>query len=415
MRKKFFPLIIIALLTIPWEIKAQPPDQDTSQSVSKRPAVLRLLYNRVVIHLRDGASLSGLLVGIEDDELIIRIGKRDEKIHYLNLSEVTIRIEKKRGRNLLSATLLGTYLANLLFNCADNQPTAYMKRKGPYGGNGSELLSNVLYALASGGVWYYVGSKFEKEEKKFNFNGKEEKRTAKWERLKRYIRGEFASKKINITTQASYVFTRVSSHYATLFRNAGYDIGSYSYLYGDYLEGATDFNLVRKLQLTITAPSNNEFGIAVYWPGEPSVGGYRYDGSQPYQVDQVLYTTAYYAVVVLKPPRFQKWKRISLNVGIGAGMAQVDFKVRTSSETWDPYYWTYDTARNQYNISKRLFSSVIFTELNFFLRSDLSLGLVADYVYIPSLQAPEILEVGITAQKLRLGNASVGLTLGLHF
>lgn len=415
MRKRFLPLIIIALLTIPWEIKAQQPDQDTSQSVSKKPAVLSLLYNRVVIHRREGTYLSGLLVGVENDKLIIRIGERDEKLHYLNLSKVTIEIEKKRGRNLLSAILLGTYLGNLLFNRAKNQPTAYMKGKEPYGGNGSVLLSSAFYALVSGGVWYYVGSKFEREKKEFNFNGTEEKKAAKWERLRRYITGEFVSKKINLTTQASYVFTRVSSHYATLFKHAGYDIGSSSYMFDDYFEGAMDFNLLRKLQLTITAPSNNDFGIAVYWPGEPSVCGYRYDGNGSYYIDQVLYTTAYYAVIVLKPPRFQKSKRISLNIGIGAGMAQVDFKLRTSSETWNPSNWTYDTTRNQYNISKRLFSSVIFTELNFYLRDDLSLGLVADYVYIPSLQAPEIPEAGIPAQKLRLGNASVGFTLGLHF
>jgi len=412
MRKRLLPLII-ALLIIPWEIKAQQLYQDTSQSVFKKPAVSRLLYNRVFIHRRDGTFLSGLLAGVENDKLIIRIGEKDEEQHYLDLLRVTIEIEKKKGRNVIPVVLLGTYLENLLVSFTENQPTAYLPKT--YEGAGNALFSNVLMALTWGGICYLITPKTKKVEKVFNFNGNEEKRRAKWGRLRRYITGEFGSKKINFSAQGSYVFTRVSSRYTTLIQNAGYQPRSYSYLFLDSMGETTDFNMLRKLQLTITAPSKNEFGIAVYWPGEPFTAGERSEENQSFAVEQELSATAYYGVIVFKPPRFQKSKRISLNIGIGAGMAQVDFKVRTSSEIWNPYYWTYDTTRNQYNISKRLFSSVFFSELNFYVRDDLSLGLVADYVYIPPLQAPEIPEAGIPAQKLRLGNASVGFTLGLHF
>lgn len=263
-----------------------------------------------------------------------------------------------------------------------------------------------------GGIWYYVFSKFEKSEKEFNFTENEKKRLARWEQLRSYITEEYTHKKINISAQAGYVFSRVSSHYKTLFQDAGYETRNYSYLFGEYRQGATDFNLLRKLQLTLTAPSNNEFGIAVYWPGEPSAVGYIDDWTQSFEVEQVLSTTAYCGVIVLKPPRFQKSKRISLNFGIGLGMAQVDFRIRTGLETWDPGY---EVTRNQYSVSKGLFSSVVFAELNFYFREALSLGLIADYAYIPSLQAPEVPEAGIASQDLRLGNASVGFSLGLHF
>jgi hypothetical protein len=412
MRKKFLPLIIVVLLVIPWETRAQQPDQIPSQPVSKVPAVFRLLYNRVVIQRREGISLSGLLVGVEGDTLIIRMEDRDEKIDHRNLSKVRIELEKKRGRNVLPASVLGTYLGNVLFNRAKNQPTLYLKEKDPYEGGGSLILRNALSALAWAAAWYFGGYKLEKGSKEFNFIGSEEKRLAKWERLRRYITGEYAPKKINISVQAGYVFTRVSSRYTTLFKHAGYYPTSYTYLSDDYSEGATDFNLLRKLQLTLTAPSTNEFGIAVYWPGEPLVRGSKYDWGPYSEIEQALFTTAYYAVMVLKPPRFQKSKRISLNLGIGLGMAQVDFRIRTRLETWTP---TYEVIRNQYNISKRLFSSVIFAELNIYPRGGVSLGLIADYVYIPSLQAPEIPEAGIPAQELRLGNASIGFSLGLHF
>ena len=410
MRNKSLPLIFIVLLAIPWEIQAQQPDQESAPYVNRVPAIPRLLYNRVHMYRREGTYLSGLLVGVEDDALVVRIGERDEKLRYQNLSKVLIEIEKKRGRNASYAMLLGTYLQNILSFRAKNQPTAYLQDRDEK--IVSIILGNALSALLWGGAWYYFFSKLEKSEKEFDLSGKEKKRLAKWERLRSYITGEYALKKINISAQTGYVFTRVSSHYNNLFQDAGYETRNSSYLFGEYMEGATDLNLMRKLQFTLTAPSNNEFGIAVYWPGEPSATGYIYDWDQTSEVEQVLFTTAYYGVVVLKPPRFQKSKRISLNLGIGLGMAQVDFRIRTHVETWTP---TYEVIRNQYNISKRLFSSVIFAELNFYLRDALSLGLIADYVYIPSLQAPEIPEAGIPAQDLRLGNASVGLSLGLHF
>jgi len=410
MRNKFLPFIIIVLLALPWEIKGQQPGQESSPSVTRIPAIPRLLHNRVHLYRREGTYLSGLLVGVEDDTLIVRIGERDEKVRRQNLSKVVIEIEKKRGRHVPYAMFLGTYLQNLLSFRAKNQPTAYLE--DTYEKVGSAILGNALSALMWGGIWYYVFSKFEKSRKEFDLNGKEKKRLARWERLRSFITGEYTPKKINISAQGGYVFTRVSSRYKTLFQDAGYETRNYSYLFGEYREGATDFNLLRKLQLTLTAPSNNEFGIAVYWPGEPSAVGYTYDWTQSFEVEQVLSTTAYYGVIVLKPPRFQKSKRISLNFGIGVGMAQVDFRIKTGLETWDP---SYEVTRNQYSVSKRLFSSVIFAELNFYIREALSLGLIADYVYIPSLQAPEVPEAGISAQDLRLGNASVGFTLGLHF
>ena len=156
MRNKLLPLIIIVLLAIPWEIKAQQPEQESSPSVTRIPAISRLLYNRVHIYRREGTYLSGLLVGVEDDALIVRIGERDEKLRRQNLSKVLIETEKKRGRNVPCAMLLGTYLQNLLSSLAKKQPTAYLQET--YEGIGTTILGNALSALMWGGVWYYVFS-----------------------------------------------------------------------------------------------------------------------------------------------------------------------------------------------------------------------------------------------------------------
>lgn len=101
MRNKFLPSIIIVLLALSWEIKAQQPGQESSPSVARIPAISRLLHNRMHLYRREGTYLSGLLVGVEDDALLVRIGEGDEKVRQQNLSKVVIEIEKKGATRAL--------------------------------------------------------------------------------------------------------------------------------------------------------------------------------------------------------------------------------------------------------------------------------------------------------------------------
>jgi hypothetical protein len=104
-------------------------------------------------------------------------------------------------------------------------------------------------------------------------------------------------------------------------------------------------------------------------------------------------------------------KRTAWNVGVGIGLAKVEFNLKAHTETWDPY----TEVTTEHNISNTSFSGVVFTELKFHLQDSLVFGLTADYVFVPAANAPNIPEAGIPAQKLRFGNGSIGFTLGLDF
>ena len=410
MQKRLILLLTLVLLLNAWKVIGQQVDTSSSSSVSKLPTGFSVLFNKVVVYSQEGSIFSGLLVGVENDKLILRIGGQDKKIPQKNLAKVIIETEKNKSRYAISGMLLGAYLGNLIFYRAQNQPMAYMF---DFEEGGIWLfLWEVTFAGAGGGLGFLSSSMFEKGKRVFNFPDSTEKRLAEWERFRRFIlTGEHGPKKIHFSAQAGYIFTRVSSRYRTLMENAGYYISSYTYLFDEDAEEAIDFNLLRKLQLTISPTSNTEIGCAMYWLGEPSLLGESWQSGYPSGVAQSLHITGYYGIGIYKPFLKQMPKPIVWNVGLGAGVAKVNFSLKSSIHSWYPYL----EDRSEHNISKTLFSGVVFTELNLYLHESMSLGFTADYVYIPSERAPEILEGGIPAQKLHLGNASVGFTLGLHF
>jgi hypothetical protein len=410
MRKGILLILILFFLVNPGEIRSQNADQNQSLSGSEIPTALSMLFNRVLVYLREGGALSGLLVGVKNDNLILRISGRDEEIPLDNLARVTIETERKRTHYGAYGMLLGAYLGNLISFRAKNQPTAYMQDMED--ATLGLVLWNLIFASAGGGLGYLASSIFEKGEKVFDFTGNGKERQSEWEKLKRFIIGfALPSKKVHLTVQAGYVFTRVSSQYKNIFKNAGYYVSSYSYLFEEHAEEANDFNFLRKFQLTISPISTAEIGFAIYWLGEPSTQGDKWPTGFRASVAQSLHTIGYYAIAIYKPFLKQMPNSIVWNAGIGVGAAKVNFSLKSYLDFWEPYF----EERSEHNISKYSFSSVIFTELNLYLHESMSLGFTADYAFIPSEQVPEILSAGIPAQEIRLGNGNIGFTLGLHF
>lgn len=399
--QKIFKLFFIIIFVIsPWEIKGQQVRQPSSSSVSKTPAAFSVLYNRVLAYPREGGVLSGLLIGIERNALVIRVGKKDEKIPFRNLAKVVIEATKKTSKNALYGMLTGIYLGNLLLYKARNQPAAYMKRidnRKP-----AFITLNALFATVGGGLGYLAGAVFEKSERVFNFTGNAQKRQTEWERMRIFITGGTSPKRVHLSIQGGHVFTQIIPQYSNLQQSNDYYY-DYGYYYDDgYPGSANNFNLLRKFQLTISTKKNFEIGLAIYWLGEPSL----------YRVPCTTNTKGYYAVGICKPLLWRLPKGLVWNVGGGLGIAKVNFSLRSTQYSGWP---TYETVTTEHNISKTRFSSFVFTELNFFLQDTLSIGLAADYAFVPSDNAPAIPEAGIPAKKLRFSTGSIGFSLGLHF
>jgi hypothetical protein len=362
-----------------------------------------MFFKKVVIHLREGGIITGLLLGIETDAIIARTGGQDVKFNMSNLLSISIETEEKTGRNLLYGILLGTYLGNQIFNRAKNQPVAYMKDIDI---GWRFFLQNVIFAAAGGALGYLAGSGGEGE-KTFDFNGSDKNRQAEWERFQKYVTGERSPRRVHFSIQAGHVFTNVAQRYSDLLRNAGFWVERRQ----DYeSEPAGDFNLLRKIQLTISLKPDAEVGMALISVGEPSLYGENWAISS--QVKESLHTVGCYVIGIYKPFLAKMPRKIVWNVGAGLGAAKVNFRLEHIFYSGYPEYTQVITP---HHISKIYLSAVAFTELNFYIYDLLSLGFIADYVFVPSENAPEIRELGIPSEKLRLGNRSVGFSFGLHF
>lgn len=416
MRKASILIFISIFLIIPWEIGAQQTNQIPPTAVSMIPAEPSVRFSKVMAYLKEGGILSALLVGVENDNLILRAGGQNKKIPLNSLARVIIETEKETKRNIFHGALSGIYLGNLIFLRAENQPLAYMQDTEA---NALGLfLINVIFASAGGGLGYLAGSFLEKSEKTYDFTGGELKKQAEWNQLITYITGGVhRPRKLHFSIQAGHVFTRVSSQYLDLLENAGYSVYKFnprqdtnSWDYG--FVAAKDFNLVRKVQITYSLKPEIEIGVSLFSLGEPQIYGEKWRSGQAFYVSQSLYTTGLYAIGIYKPFLSQMPRGISWHIGAGLGVAKMNFNLKTEIDRGYPIYTEVIT---EYIISKTSFSSVIFAELNFYLSEAFSLGFSADYVFVPSEEVPEILERGIPAQKLRFGNGSIGFIIGLHF
>lgn len=409
MQKRLSLVFIFILLFCLLEVKGQQIKKNPSASISEMPISTSLLFNNVLVSRREGGSVYGLLVGVESEAVIVRVRGKDEKIPLSNLSKVVIETEKKTSRNALYSMLLGTYIGNFVLLRAKSHPNAYLK---DFDSGFGLFLWNVIFAGAGGGLGYLISSAFEKGEKAFDFSGNEEKRQIKWDKFRRFvIGGDSYPKKFHLSIQAGYVFTRVSPRYFSLLENGGYYVSKYKCTESGCGQEASDFNLLRKLQITFSPVSNAEVGAALYWLGEPSIHGYNWQMERSIEMNQSLNVKGLYAVGIYKPFLKRIPTKIAWRVGIGLGAAKVDFKLNTQHHVWYPY----TEVLFEHKISKTLISGVVFTELNFYLNDSLSFGLSVDYAYVPPEEAPEIPDAGIPAQKLRLGNGSIGFNLGLHF
>jgi len=409
MRKGIFLILTLAFLFYPWEMRGGQLDQSSSSSVSELPTALGLLFNRVSVYRKQGGAIFGLLVGVDSDSLIVRLGKNDEKVHYRNLAKVTIETEKKTSRYVLYSMLVGTYLWNLIYFQAKNQPAAYIKKS-----EGGAFLSNVMIAASNGGLGWLISSLFQKGEMVFDFTGSEEKQQAEWEKLRTFVIGAAPLRKMHLSIQAGHVFTQVSARYSNLLKSNGYNVPGYGYyMYNGYLEPASNFNLLRKLQLTYSFKPHIEFGAALLWLGEPSIMGSRWQDNQSIEVTQETDIKGYYAIGIRRLFRKKLGKRINWNIGLGMGATKLNLNLKAVS--YDYYVWPYTQITTEHKISKNLFSWMAFTELNFYLQDTLSFGLIADYAFLPSQHIPGIPDADIPAQNVRLSTGSIGFTLGLHF
>lgn len=375
---------------------------------TKFPATMDLLFNRIQVRCKGGELHIGLLAGIMDRGLVLRKERQDKVIPYDKLEHVVIESRKDRSAYLSSGMILGLYLGNMAVYRAQDTPPFYMERAGALG----MVFWNTIFAAAGGGLGYLISSLVEKGEREFDFTGEEKKRLKQWDLLQSFVTGidQYRPKKIHLTVQGGYVSRWNTDQYRSLLQKNGYYVSNYT---DDWRE-VTKVSLLRKVQLTFSSNSKAEFGLAMYFLGEPSISGSNRRGNPYLYTDQSTDIQGYFAVAAYHPFPARKPGWFDWNVGIGVGMVDIDFDFFTSPH-WNAWSDSSLERFDDFQLSKKLLSGVVFTELKVGLLKGVSLGVMADYVYIPKVGIPEFPGAGIPAQNLNLGNASFGLLMGFHF
>jgi hypothetical protein len=198
------------------------------------------------------------------------------------------------------------------------------------------------------------------------------------------------NKKTHFRFQAGQVFAPVFKCYRDAFAGAGYnteygfDIVSPDFRQHEYIKVAKRFNLLRKAQLTVSLGPKVDIGAAVVFSGEPGVGGWRGSGYGG-QVWQVYKAVGYYAVGSYKPFSDASSQKIQWNIGLGLGASRINFELGMYS--WGDYP-EYEEKWEHYELVQTVPSAMAFTELSFYLSSNTSIGLIADYVIGPMRDIP---------------------------
>lgn len=366
---------------------------------------------RAVIFPKTGNGVSGYLVeirvGSEDDTLVLISTKRTEKIPVGELRRVIVLSQDRGGNAFLHGALLGTYAATLLVGRPSGRSTTFLNTT--YSSGLGMLLTAFLGVGIGGGIGLMIKTS-SSDEDIFDFTGSEVQISAARRKFYDLMSGESDFRRVHFSVQGAHVFSHISGE----FRDA---IGESNYFYASS-SNVSEFNWVRKLQLTYSIQPDLEVGAALSWSGEPPASTSRYsyssNRSTSLGASQSLDVSGYYAVCRYQPFFGKMPKNTELAVGGGVGLAEINFSRTANIYTYDynpPYQSTTD--RTQTDVNETRGSVLFFGELNLMLRESLSLGLAADYVYFPPKTLPAAANLGLPEQSIR-GNGSIGFSLGIH-
>jgi small nuclear ribonucleoprotein (snRNP)-like protein len=127
MRKSLVAFLIWSLLLGSRLSLSLEKTEDASPVDTQIRAAEKLLYNNVIITLRNGGLVAGALAGIDNEGVIILKKGQEEKIPRGAIQQITIDIEKNRTWPIFLGFSGGAYLGSLIFLRAKGQPPEYMK------------------------------------------------------------------------------------------------------------------------------------------------------------------------------------------------------------------------------------------------------------------------------------------------
>ncbi|MEX2116461.1 MAG: hypothetical protein WEB37_06215 [Bacteroidota bacterium] len=344
-------------------------------------------------------AIRGRLVEIREESIVVLSSEREVTVPFADISRIILTSNRGAGRGALYGAVLAGYTSMYLLTGSND---GFVGSR-----NFSIYLLAVVPSIALGaGIGYLVDPGFEQTEEVFDFTGSDEAKAREKSRLVTATTHGSRESKVHITVQGSHV----NSNNPKLILP-----GSNNYDYNTLSE----FNMLRKAQVTYSLVAEVEVGVALVRFSEPPQTRFGFEAlsngdSKTYNASQSFEATGKYIVGIYKPLYHLLDPRLDLRVGGGFGTASIDYRRTTT-------VWTYTQSGSSlqddsfFDVSDNFAGAYLFVQFEFELVHGLSLGLVADKVFGPSRDAPAVPEANIPAQTLRFNNTSVGFTISLHF
>jgi len=340
-------------------------------------------------------AIRGKLAEIREDYIVVLSSEREVRVPFAEIGRIILTVEQGLGRGPFYGAVLAGYGSAYVLAASRDHGGFVESRDLPW------YAIVVVPSIALGaGIGYLVDPGSVQKDEVFDFTGTDEAKAREKSRLARAANQGLRESKLHFTFQASHVNSNVLS---MLPSSLGYHQDN----------GAGQFNLLRKVQLTSSVAPKVELGVAWVEFSEPSTSAYAFEipsngDFKSYSVSETFQASGEFIVASYKPLYSLVDSWLDLKVGGGFGIASIDYNRRTtvSANTWQQSF---------FNVADNSVVAYLCGELEFELVDGFSIGLVADKVFGPSRDAPAVPEAKIPAQTLSFDNSSVGFTIGLHF
>jgi len=389
----------VALLAVLLTAAADAPAQDI-------PLSSRLSYRDITISLRDGTVARGRLIAATTDSIVVRQSGHNKVFALPDLRKVLIKTEAQPSEGVAPGIALGLYIGNGLLTWAPGEPGFYLRHIDSSDlASGWLLVGEAFFAAVGAGAGWIAASGGGRYS--FEFPVEPGPALEARESFIRFLAGEPPPARVHFLIQSGFLVPGSSAHFKDLMAASGYTEDPWPY--------PTTFSGMRALELGVSVKPRLRAGLRLSFPSEPAfVSFYQSDPSTGFwtgSARQEVRATAVHGVGAFELAGGGRAGRISLSAGLGAGIAAV----RLYREAWTSVPGGYDSVYGTAEVRKTLLSGVVFGALQFPLTRVLSIGLAADYTFIPAVDIPALPDNGLAGQTMGLSNGSVGFVLGYHF
>jgi hypothetical protein len=399
MRKHASAVLLIVLTAAPaLTLGADTPVRPEAAASQELPISRALYFREIALDLRDGTSVRGRLSAATAASIRVMRGGRNEDYDLKDIRRIVIHSEARRSRGVLPGIMFGLYAGNAALLSGDDDPGFYADP--PYGSFSLGLvLAEGVFAAIGGGLGWLAN--FGGGEQAFEFPADFSRAPGASERFARFLSGEQPPARVHLWVQDGFLVSGVTRRFGAFAAANGFTLAFAG-------SSPTRFSLLRGLELSYAVLPRWRTGLRLSFPSEPFFRSYErtggVDGSSTY-LNQDFRATALHAVGAFELAGWTRGAGLAASLGAGAGLAWV----RLTRAAF------YSGISSLADIRKTLPSAVVFGNVSYRLTPFVSIGLAADYTFIPAVTVQALSGNALSGGSQGLSNGSIGFILGYHF